>query len=302
MGDKPPCYGLYWEGIAGSVCIDGEEKNPGECSALNECLAKFASGKLIAYQRELGKEGATPSKLAKLASVSPEAILLAINFQNNAGFDPFKEKEPKEDEITDEEEKETGEETQYEPTEGTEEGQKEDTVEKGKTEKGRAKGEKKVNPVKRKPGRPKTKPPDDPVVAVNPPKARPVKSAKVLARKTRKSVKTAGAQAGRLKLTKEQKYLERWLRERERSPLIAKLTPGMKITRLWYGIEKVVIVRYGYYQYKGGKWPTLYMIMKDIAGTITVPKQRKRDGTRLPGTNQKTTQSAVRFFRLHLLV
>lgn len=80
--DLPSCYGQYWEGIAGSDCTKGEV-----CGELDNCLAKFATTTLMQHQRKLGKD-ATPEKLSELASVRPEAILLALNFQKNAGIVP----------------------------------------------------------------------------------------------------------------------------------------------------------------------------------------------------------------------
>lgn len=82
MGSE--CFGLYWEGIANSECTKGKG-----CAKLNECLAKFATTTLADYQRELGPKDAIPEKLGLKASVQPEAILLAMNFQKNTQFNPF---------------------------------------------------------------------------------------------------------------------------------------------------------------------------------------------------------------------
>jgi hypothetical protein len=74
------CFGKYWEGTEDSPCKEGKG-----CGNYNDCLVKFSTGKLVEYQSLLGPKG-TPKELSKLAGVSPESILLAMNFQKNAGI------------------------------------------------------------------------------------------------------------------------------------------------------------------------------------------------------------------------
>lgn len=72
----PGCFGVFWEAIASNP--DCNEK----CGARDECKAKFATETLAKYQRELG-DAATPHSLSELTGVKPEAILLAINYQQS---------------------------------------------------------------------------------------------------------------------------------------------------------------------------------------------------------------------------
>lgn len=94
----------------------------------------------------------------------------------------------------------------------------------------------------------------------------------------------------------------RWLRERKRSPLIAKLLPGMKINKKWRGTIYSVIVHKGYYLYNDTEYPTLYSVVVAITGTKPCPKQKRRDGTMPTGTRQLTSWSATRFFGLNRLL
>jgi hypothetical protein len=76
----------------------------------------------------------------------------------------------------------------------------------------------------------------------------------------------------------------------------------MKLRRLWREEWLEVIVRMGYYQFKGKIWPTLYSIVEEIAGVKAYPKQLRADGTRLKGTRKMSNWSAARFFKLYRLV
>lgn len=78
------CFGLYWDGREASECREGKG-----CSAINDCLAKFATSVLAGHQRSLGPKKSTPKVLGELTSVHPEAIALAMNWQKNTGFSPF---------------------------------------------------------------------------------------------------------------------------------------------------------------------------------------------------------------------
>ncbi len=299
----PSCFGQYWEGIDGSPCKDDN------CSALNECLAKFATKTLVEHQRKLGKGKATADALAKATDVDKKAIELAMTFQENMGLDPYNIPPP------------TTEETPEEPEEEPEE----EEVEEGASEEPEPEPEKPKKPAKKKVAKkPATKkkatkkaaPPKKKKVVkkkvvkkkatkkaapVNPTQASSAKSAKGLA-KTKKatSAKSAKAQGGQ-KATREwgpQHNQNRWERERKRTPLIAKLTPGMVIPWAYKGESGKVTVRKGYYSYQGEKYPTLYSLVKLLAGVKKFPKQLKADGSRPKGTRELVAYSAVKFFKL----
>ena len=76
------CFGKYWEGANDSTCKEGAG-----CERLTACLISFAKGKLLETQQLLGPK-ATPKDLGDHIGVSPEAVLLAINFQKNIGSTP----------------------------------------------------------------------------------------------------------------------------------------------------------------------------------------------------------------------
>lgn len=94
-------------------------------------------------------------------------------------------------------------------------------------------------------------------------------------------------------------FKARWLRERERSPAIGKLTPGHNIAREFGGTRHTVKVLHGRYVYDGREYPTLYEVTKVITGTRSAKKQRRTAGdesTRPDGKRQLCNWSATRFF------
>lgn len=82
----------------------------------------------------------------------------------------------------------------------------------------------------------------------------------------------------------------RFLRERQRSELLATLRPGQTIRRTYKGQEVEVRVGEGCYLYRGVQYATLYQIVKEVTG----PKEYPRAGGRK--TRQITNWSATRFF------
>ena len=76
------CFGKYWEGTNDSSCKDGNG-----CGDYSDCLAQFARGALLHAQQE-GSALSGVDALSKKLGVSPGSVLLAINFQNNAGIVP----------------------------------------------------------------------------------------------------------------------------------------------------------------------------------------------------------------------
>jgi hypothetical protein len=94
-------------------------------------------------------------------------------------------------------------------------------------------------------------------------------------------------------------FKARWLRERERCPALAALTPGHSIVRKYKGVEHTVKVLHGRYVYDGKEYPTLYEVTKAITGTRPANKQRRAAGdesSRPEGKRQLCSWSATRFF------
>lgn len=75
------CFGRYWDGTANGSCKK-------ECEQFHECLARFARYPLKSVQETLGPK-ATAGELAGATGVNVTSILLAINFQHNAGIKPL---------------------------------------------------------------------------------------------------------------------------------------------------------------------------------------------------------------------
>lgn len=208
------CFGKYWEGKNDGPCKEGKG-----CSYFHDCLAIFARDALLKAQQSLGPS-ASPSDIGNSIGVSPESVLLAVNFQKNVGIVPVYSE--------------------------------------------------KIEPV---------------VTTVE--KVKP-KKAKRTKKKRAPLSKPRGSQFDQI----------RWERERKRYPVIAMLTPGMKLERKYKGVVTETIVRKGYYSCNGIAYPTLYAAMVSITGTKSYKKQKRPDGTRPKGTREMTTMSAVRFYKL----
>lgn len=230
--DKPACFGVFWEGVEGSDCTRPDAKTGKSCSAVDECLAAFATGTLARFQAELG-DAATPERLAEVTSVDVKAIRLALEFQANIGAGPAVAVTP----------------------EGS------DAL-----------------------GEPEASPPP----AETPPPAK---------KKTGR-----GKQGKRAKTWDPKHDAKRWKRERERSPLIAKLVPNMVLRREYKGVMVEVRVMADGYKYKDKKYPTLYAVVKEVTGTIQCPKMKAKDGSRKEGTRALSNWSAARFFKLAVVL
>lgn len=95
---------------------------------------------------------------------------------------------------------------------------------------------------------------------------------------------------------------DRFTREREKHPLIAALTPGIKLRRRSRKTGKVheLTVGNGYYEMKGVHYKTLQQATNAAAGTNYYPKQM-RDGVRPKGSRRMCDWGAVRFWKLKAL-
>lgn len=76
--DIPQCYGEFWEGIQGSACM--------ECHIKDDCLAKFATGRLVKAQQKVGVNASLEALSKETGGIATEAIQLALQFQKNVGL------------------------------------------------------------------------------------------------------------------------------------------------------------------------------------------------------------------------
>ena len=125
------------------------------------------------------------------------------------------------------------------------------------------------------------------------PSPEPAKAPPTPAKKT----KTKAKGKERAKTWDPKHDAKRWKRERERSALIAQLTPGMLLRQDFKGEVVEVKVMADGYLYGDKKYPTLYAVAKEVTGTIQCPKMKAKDGTRPAGTRALSNWSATRFFK-----
>jgi outer membrane biosynthesis protein TonB len=95
-----------------------------------------------------------------------------------------------------------------------------------------------------------------------------------------------------------------WVKRHNRektNPLIARLSPGMTVRREFNGQMHEVRVLKHSYRYAGEEYPTLYSVVKKIAGTQQAPRQLTKDGKRPEGHRQLCNWSAPKFFNLAAL-
>lgn len=327
--DIPQCYGEYWEGLEGSACM--------ACHIKGDCLARFATGKLVKVQQQLG-EKATPKAIAEATGIAEAAIVLALQFQKNVGLNkssapkeaeapapPMQEPEPmmpppQDAPVVTEppppppiSEEEPGE-PEGSSVDGEEAIQKEGTENVKKPKKASKKPAKKAvakpkktakkpakKTAKKSAKKPAKKPAKKKTAAKNPPMAgTSAKPVTVPAKpKKGKSATSASEQAGDRTWSPEHDQ-SRWERERERSPVLAKLKPGQKLRREWplkSGEQVEVKVLKGRYRFQGKDYPTLYSVVKEITGTKLHQKQLRPDGSRPEGKRKLSAWSATKFFR-----
>lgn len=74
--NKPDCYSIYWEAIAGPT---GD--NCRKCIIKDDCLHEFATGRLVAVQAEWPGDGDPLAFFAQRLRVDEQAVLLAIAHQ-----------------------------------------------------------------------------------------------------------------------------------------------------------------------------------------------------------------------------
>lgn len=89
-------------------------------------------------------------------------------------------------------------------------------------------------------------------------------------------------------------FLRRWQREQARSPEIAKIGIGGKVSREWDGEVHEAECGDGFWIYRGEKYGTLYHVVTAIIGTRPFPRPEAPNFEPKHGS----TWSASRFFRL----
>ncbi len=312
------CLGLYWEAIeSNDVCYR-------QCGSKDECLTKFINSTLVAYQKELG-DVATPEALARVSGIKLEAIQIALATQRErseviASVTPSRSPVVDVSNVDQSHEEEVNED-QPRKVPPRKRLQESDEVDKPKKRRKRRKrgveageaGEvvevEDLEDIKKKPWkqprkrRRKTEGPVNPLKAGS---ALPVVDP--VSHQTGESVPPVEVQVEIRNPSKRwnPKFdLERFKRERRRNPLIRQLPPGYVIERefpkesgQWH---RVVVMR-DHYQYNQKKFPTLYSVVRAIAGTRACPKQTRKDGTRPKGTREMVISSATKFFRLAKLI
>lgn len=88
----------------------------------------------------------------------------------------------------------------------------------------------------------------------------------------------------------------RWYRERERSPLVKALKPGMQISTMVKGQTYELTVCDDGYEFRGNKYPTLYAVTKAAIGVKTY-ESKDSDG-KLIQKRRLMGYSGIRFWKL----
>ncbi len=261
--DTPECFGLWWEAVGDSPCV--------QCDVKDQCLDRFTETTLVKARAVL--PNASMDELAKKLQVAEAAVLVALNHQQQPRRTPVTE----ESEVP----------AKKKPPKKKKKATKKKVVKKTK------KVAKKVVKKRRK----KLPPPR----AGSAKSAKGPARKKRRRRKKKKSVKRARGQAESVGWSKKT-YRQRWKRERKRSRWIASLVPGMKLKKLYQGEMHEIAILQGHYRYQKQDYPTLYKVVETITGKVPRPKQPKRDGTPRTGTRQICNWSASRFFNLPKLL
>ena len=325
----PACFGVYWEAIpSNKQCSE-------QCGAKKECLHRFATVTLAKYQAELGDQ-ATPARLAEESGVVLEAVQVALDYQqaqvakSSGDAVVVPEEAPGPPSLGDQSvpvpppvaDEDASVPAPPAVTEGEEEPAMPKTRKKAppKTKKKSASRKKatKKSPSKdsgkaTKQTKPRTKkkpPKPEAEASANFPEAG---AASPAAAPAQRPMGTSATRAKALDADNSRRAWhpkfdrDRFQRERKRSPLIRQLPEGYVLERRWPWdkgqgpIHRVVVCK-DHYRYKGERYPTLYMVVKAITGTLDYKKQFRHDGTRPKGKRQLTTWSAARFFGLAKLV
>ncbi|OGO08172.1 MAG: hypothetical protein A2Y61_00375 [Chloroflexi bacterium RBG_13_60_13] len=324
----PSCYGIFWEGVASTPqCYD-------QCGAKQECLAKFATKTLAKYQRELG-DSATVQRLAEVTSVKPEAILLALDYQNNmvkaqasqqssagpstppaADAIPVpmpppvalaQDGVPAPPPVPD-----SG--VMCDPADDISHPDKPeaDAQEAPEIEEAPA-AKKSTRKKKTAPQKEGAAPKKAPATKAAPKKKAPPKKAVTANFQKAGAAKRAAAPAkepGSPKRWSEEQNLARFHRERERNPLIRRLPVGYVLQRTWPyqdprgPIHRVIVGRRSY-RYQDREYPTLYAVVQAIAGVKEYGKQMRIPGqedSRPEGKKLSTSWSVTKFFGLDKLI
>jgi hypothetical protein len=227
--EQPECFGVFWEAIPGS-----SGKQCRECAFNKVCLDRFIQTTLPKAEGSLGSKADAAEVGKKLDGLSAKAIEEARRYRDKQS--PSKTEE----------------------------------AEMAPRNKKTKKKKKKVPAKKATSKKPAKKKPAKKAAKARPKKAPSAKRAKARAKSKKKNARSAKARAeSGMVPWGEHTFQSRWEKERARSPLIAKLTPGKKLTVEWprdSGDKYTVTCKKGHYEYNGTKFPTLYKVTEHITG------------------------------------
>lgn len=231
--EQPECFGVFWEAIpgkAGQQCRD--------CAFNEVCLDRFVQTTLPKAEGSLGPKADATEVGKKLDGLSSKAIETARAYR-----DQQQQQSPS-------------------PTEEDAE-----MAPRKKKAPAKKKAKKKAAAKKKAPAKKKAAP-KEAVTKSRPKKAPSAKRATGGAKSKKKNAVNAKAQGDSAMVPwGEHTFLSRWEKERARSPLIAKLTPGRKLSVEWprgSGDTYTVTCKKGFYEYNGEKFPTLYKVTEHI--------------------------------------
>lgn len=320
--NKPECFGIAWEPFGDSVCVG--------CGGKRECLDEFAKTTYAEKLQELKSSGqdASVANLAAALELGDQSIIETQQYLERLPLATIPESDrdgdleksnppPMEPDVSNEETESLATVTQLpvapppEPVEIDPERlphplQKVvEAVEPPKEKK----------PPKKKRGRPKkSEAKEVPSVPQKAGAAESVEQPAAVRKTVKKSAKSAkgqGATSQKKRKKRRRKkaarvwgthtYRARWQREREKHPMIALLTPGVRISKVYKGETFKVTVRNGYYLFNGEKYPTLQSVTTAATGVKDYPKQAYK-GQEMKGTRKTGNWSAMRFWKIKELM
>jgi len=257
--EEPACCGLHWDPIYEDSCKG--------CSHQDPCKVRFVRDRVPELLEECGGEHDVCADEASVSDSAWEICVLAHMALVGASEEAPEEK----------------------PEEAS-------SAKKKKPPK-RALPEKQLE-MGAKPeevGAPRPTPAGSAGTAAGPAKGRRKKPKKA---KKRNGAPLAQEQAGELR---HRTHARRHKQERERNPLIGQLVPGMVLKRKYKGkLWEMEILEEGYLLRDNNRiYPTLYMAVKAIVGTVKLKKQKRaHHKTRPTGTREVVPYSGPGFWNL----
>ena len=284
---KPPCFGVVWEGIDGSQCCS--------CQLSRDCFLDFARVRLGDLRQ--ANPDLPLNLLSAQSNVSVESLERALNYRREAKLDSENmdqaDSSVSGDQPMPKKSESAGSDTSK---------QKRKPRARGKAGAKKAAGTKAVVEPTQDVTQPEIAEQEAASEPVNPLEASSAKAATGLAEPNPDCAKPVMGQdvAWTWGIIHDE---ARNLREKAKNPEIAALTIGQLLKKEWPRKSgNIFTVRVQQYCYKimetGQEWPTLQAAEVAIAGYRKAPKPRKADGTRELGTRNVAICSAKRFFGL----